>query len=74
MNYNNCYVIRLGKLSLNQDETLLKYIVCGVVSLYLALFLSSEEEEAESEEEGEDPTLDSLSQAIAFQVSLHLVK
>ncbi|TWW64604.1 RNA-binding motif-containing protein 1 [Takifugu flavidus] len=26
-----------------------------------------EEEEAESEEEGEDPTLDSLSQAIAFQ-------
>lgn len=32
------------------------------------LFFNSQEEE-ESEEEGEDPTLDSLSQAIAFQVS-----
>lgn len=31
-------------------------------------FSSCSEEEAESEEEGEDPKLDSLSQAIAFQV------
>ena len=31
---------------------------------------SEEEEEEESEEEGEDPALDSLSQAIAFQVSV----
>lgn len=33
------------------------------------VFLYSEEEE-ESEEEGEDPALDSLSQAIAFQVGV----
>lgn len=32
------------------------------------------EEEPESEEEGEDPNLDSLSQAIAFQVSLQMQK
>lgn len=32
-------------------------------------FLLYSEEEVESEEEGEDPKLDSLSQAIAFQVS-----
>lgn len=36
---------------------------------YLIFFtFSEEEEEEESEEEGEDPALDSLSQAIAFQV------
>lgn len=32
------------------------------------------EEEEESEEEGEDPALDSLSQAIAFQVRNHKQK
>lgn len=41
--------------------------------IYILIFLifftfSEEEEEEESEEEGEDPALDSLSQAIAFQV------
>lgn len=33
-------------------------------------FFPYSEEEAESEEEGEDPKLDSLSQAIAFQVKV----
>lgn len=32
------------------------------------IFFTFSEEEEESEEEGEDPALDSLSQAIAFQV------
>lgn len=43
-------------------------------SLSSTLFPYSEAEAAESEEEGEDPTLDSLSQAIAFQASLHIAK
>lgn len=42
------------------------------ISQYIYIFIfftfSEEEEEEESEEEGEDPALDSLSQAIAFQV------
>lgn len=39
------------------------------IFIYLFIFsFSEEEEEEESEEEGEDPALDSLSQAIAFQV------
>lgn len=45
------------------------------ISHYIYIFIffifftfSEEEEEEESEEEGEDPALDSLSQAIAFQV------
>lgn len=41
------------------------------IMLWLLPFFSlKSEEEPESEEEGEDPNLDSLSQAIAFQVSL----
>lgn len=36
--------------------------------IFFIFFTFSEEEEEESEEEGEDPALDSLSQAIAFQV------
>lgn len=43
-------------------------------SLSCALFPYSEAEAADSEEEGEDPTLDSLSQAIAFQASFHIAK
>lgn len=39
-------------------------------SLHLFPFYSEEEEK--SEEEGEDPTLDSLSQAIAFQVCVQV--
>ena len=38
------------------------------------LFLIFSEENEESEEEGEDPSLDSLSQAIAFQVRMHRYK
>lgn len=45
----------------------LLWIICN-------LFPYSETEAAESEEEGEDPTLDSLSRAIAFQASLHIAK
>lgn len=45
----------------------LLWIICN-------LFPYSEAEAAESEEEGEDPTLDSLSRAIAFQASLHIAK
>lgn len=37
-------------------------------SLYFCLSAQRSEEEEESEEEGEDPALDSLSQAIAVQV------
>lgn len=36
--------------------------------MYFSLSAQWSEEEEESEEEGEDPALDSLSQAIAFQV------
>lgn len=36
------------------------------------MFPYSEAEPADSEEEGEDPNLDSLSQAIAFQARLHI--
>lgn len=46
---------------------------CGLCGLWCVRFADSEEEEpAESEEEGEDPNLDSLSQAIAFQASLYI--
>lgn len=38
------------------------------IFIFFIFFTFSEEEEEESEEEGEDPALDSLSQAIAFQV------
>lgn len=38
------------------------------------MFHYSEAEAAESEEEGEDPTVDSLSQAIAFQARLQIAK
>ncbi|KAJ3612067.1 hypothetical protein NHX12_020344 [Muraenolepis orangiensis] len=53
-----------------QDKT--KCYECGVspsvFSVYCKTFIYIEEEEEESEEEGgEDPALDSLSQAIAFQ-------
>lgn len=58
------------------------YVICDIyicateyitVHLHFYFFFifftfSEEEEEEESEEEGEDPALDSLSQAIAFQV------
>uniref|UniRef100_A0A6I8PGM7 Zinc finger CCHC-type and RNA-binding motif-containing protein 1 n=1 Tax=Ornithorhynchus anatinus TaxID=9258 RepID=A0A6I8PGM7_ORNAN len=38
-----------------------------LASCFALFFMSSSEEVEESEDEGEDPTLDSLSQAIAFQ-------
>lgn len=47
------------------------YFLVDCVVFFNYIFPYSEEE-AESEEEGEDPTLDSLSQAIAFQVGLQL--
>lgn len=59
-------------MSLNPNEMWLFYEVFILDSLWCALFPYSEAEAAESEEEGEDPTLDSLSQAIAFQASLHI--
>lgn len=40
-----------------------------LIPSYLPLYFFSYSEEEESEEEGEDPALDSLSQAIAFQVN-----
>ncbi|XP_076187529.1 zinc finger CCHC-type and RNA-binding motif-containing protein 1 isoform X4 [Aptenodytes patagonicus] len=43
------------------------------VSMYFSLSAQRSEEEEESEEEGEDPALDSLSQAIAFQLLCCLV-
>lgn len=43
------------------------YKMCYLFLTFSVLF---SEEEPESEEEGEDPALDSLSQAIAFQVSV----
>lgn len=52
----------------------LLYEVFILDGLSCALFPYSEAEAAESEEEGEDPTLDSLSQAIAFQARLHMAK
>lgn len=59
-----------------------KYFIADIVRycLLCRFFCNSDifslysEEEEESEEEGEDPTLDSLSQAIAFQVSVHLIQ
>lgn len=62
-------------------------ILCLIVMSYFSLFVKSsvfcfydfstfssvvDREEEESEEEGEDPALDSLSQAIAFQVSAQM--
>lgn len=38
------------------------------IYIFFSLHAQWSEEEEESEEEGEDPALDSLSQAIAFQV------
>lgn len=61
-------------MSLNPNEMWLLYEVFILDSLSCAPFPYSEAEAAESEEEGEDPTVDSLSQAIAFQARLHIAK
>lgn len=46
----------------------LNCLIWGCQTEKIYLHFSEEEEEEESEDEGEDPALDSLSQAIAFQV------
>lgn len=49
------------------QQNISQYIYIFIFFIFFT-FSEEEEEEEESEEEGEDPALDSLSQAIAFQV------